>query len=81
MMPILLVVFQSHQARYRVYLYGAPSPVKIVFRGLELFPLDTMIRNGSLREPRHACLSSSYTIFSEEHIHALTITMRVIYQA
>ena len=29
MMPTSLFVFHSHQARYRVYLYGAPSPVKI----------------------------------------------------
>ena len=61
-----------------MYLYGAPSPVKIVCRGLELFPLENTTRNGPFREPRQACLPSSYTIFSEENIHALTITMRVI---
>ena len=77
-MPTSLLVFHSFQARFRVYLYGAPSPVKIVCRGLELFPLENTTRNGPFREPRQACLPSSQAIFSEENIHALTITMRVI---
>ncbi len=34
--PIPLVVLHSHQARFRLYLYGAPSPVKIVCRGPEI---------------------------------------------
>jgi hypothetical protein len=59
MMPTSLLVFHSHQARFLVYLYGAPSPVKIVCWGLELFPLESTIRNGPFREPRQACLPSS----------------------
>ncbi len=35
-MPISTKDFHSHQARLRVYLHGAPSPVKIVFRGPEI---------------------------------------------
>ena len=36
MMPTSLVDFRSFQARFRVYLYGALSPVKIVCRGPEI---------------------------------------------
>ena len=36
MMPTSLLPFHSHQARFRVYLYGAPSPVKIVCWGPEI---------------------------------------------
>ena len=79
MMPISLLPFHSHQARFRVHLYGAPSPVKIVCRGLELISLENTTRNGPFREPRQeACLPSSLTKFSEEIIHALAIKMRVV---
>ena len=61
-MPISLVVFRSYQAIFRVYLYGAPSPVKIVCRGLEMFPLtapvDLSLTIGVAGELRpRACVS------------------------
>ena len=42
MFPISWAVIHSHQARFLVYLYGAPSQVKIVCRRLELYSRKNM---------------------------------------